>query len=370
MSKILSKRSCLAAIGLGIAVVLSGCDGLGGGDEGGSSASKRLVLLTNGNSPFWDACRKGLEKAEEDFGLAVAGYAAVMEVNDGTPQGQLDKLRQFGSQSDIVGVAVSALDANNAAVADELRNLQKKGVQVVTVDSDVDRERFRDARSYYMGTDNLQGGRELGRAAKQILAAREVSEGSYVQFVGRTGAQNAIERMGGFNETVGEGFKEADRMGDDLDRTRAKENVRNAIRNHKDLVALVGIWSYNAPAIVDIVWEQNKRDELAVVVFDAEPIAIKQLGEGMIDAMVVQNPFKMGYEAVRVLKAMIGDDQETLKKLFPNPEATDGDLLDTGLKVVVPENSPIKPEGFGQKTEFLELPKFKAWLDEYHLTGS
>ena len=46
---------------------------------------------------------------------------------------------------------------------------------------------------------------------------------------------------------------EKDRMADEMDLPRARDNVRNAMQNHNDLVALVGIWAYNAHAIVQEV---------------------------------------------------------------------------------------------------------------------
>ncbi|MFN0198834.1 MAG: substrate-binding domain-containing protein, partial [Planctomycetaceae bacterium] len=284
-------------------------------DSAGPKKIKRLMLLTNGDSPFWDAVRAGLLDAQDELHLEEAGLQAVLEVNDGTPQGQLDKLRQFASQSDIVGVGVSALDAKNIAVADELRALQQKGIKVITVDSDVDRETLRDARFAFIGTDNFVGGRELGNCAKHLRA----DGGGYVTFVGRTGAQNAMERIGGFGEGAGEKFTSLDNMGDDTDRTKARDNVRNAIRNHADkLTTLVGIWSYNAPAIVDIVKELGVRDKVTVVVFDAEPLAIEEMANGQIDAMVVQNPYQMGYQGVRLLKALVENDQPVVAEMFPH----------------------------------------------------
>ena len=44
---------------------------------------------------------------------------------------------------------------------------------------------------------------------------------------------------------------------------------------------MVGIWSYNAPAIVDVVREKNARDKLTVVAFDAEPKAVEEMGKSM-----------------------------------------------------------------------------------------
>ena len=334
------------------------------------AADKRLILLTNGSSEFWGACRVGLLDAQKELDLSKAGLTAVLEENDGTPKGQIDKLRQFGTQNDIAGVAVSALDANNVAVAEEMRKLRKKGVHIICVDADVDRNRLRDARSYYIGTDNVRGGQALGKAAKALLESRNKKSGSYVQFVGRTGSHNARERMDGFKEAVGANYKEADRMADETQRTKAQENVRNAINNHADLVALVGIWSYNAPAIVDVVKEKNVAGKHVLVAFDAEPLAVQHMTSGLIDAMVVQNPYDMGYQSVRLLKAMVEKDEATIKRMFPN-SGPNADIYDTGLKVVVPdEKSPLKADLFGQGVQFMPLGDFKQWLSKYNLKGS
>ncbi|MBL9122561.1 MAG: substrate-binding domain-containing protein [Planctomycetaceae bacterium] len=340
---------CLAA--------LSGCS-----SSAPTTEEPRYIVLMNGNSPFWDAVGHGLKKAGEDLHVK-----AVLETNDATPKGQIDKLRQFSTQSDIAGVAISVTDAANPAIADELKKLRAQGVAVITLDSDLDRTQFADARAAFVGTDNLAGGRALGITAKNIRP----DGGAYVQFVGRTGAQNAIERMDGFQRGVGDKFKELDRMGDENDRSKARDNVRNAIRNHPDLNVLVGIWSYNAPAIVDIVKEMNVRDKITVVAFDAEPLAIEAMQAGNVDAMVVQNPFEMGYQGVRLMKALREKDQATISELLPQLGQPGGDLYDTGLKVVVPdEGSPLQAEMFEAKTQFLKLSEFREWLNKFGLTGS
>jgi ribose transport system substrate-binding protein len=329
--------------------------------------SKRLIILTNGNSPFWDAARAGMYDAEEDLQLASADYLAVFEVNNGTAEGQLDKLKQFGSQSDVAGIAVSITSADNVAIAEELRKLRQKGVAVVTVDSDVDRQTMRDARSAFVGTDNFQGGRALGLCAQALRP----EGGKYVAFFGIAGAQNVIERTSGFVDGAGDQFLETDLMADDLDLPRARDNVRNAIRNHPDLNVLVGIWSYNAPAIVDVVVELDRRDDFTIVTFDAEPGAISAMGNGNIDAMVVQNPYAMGYESIRLLKALASDDQAAIKEMLPRIGQVNGDIYDTGLKVVVPNaDSPISKDRFPKNVEYLTLEEFQAWLDKYGLTGS
>lgn len=362
---------CLTAFALGCAAEIpkeaaKSPDNAGAAGSGDKKTTKRIIVLTNGNSPYWDACRAGVQDANTQLKLAEAGLTAEMEVNDGTPQGQIDKLRQYGSQSDIAGVGVSAIDASNAAVADEMRNLRKKGIAVITIDSDLDREKFRDARTAFVGTDNLAAGKVLGMCA----AALKPDGGEYVTFVGRTGAQNAIERINGFGEGAGSKFTAKDAMGDDLDRTRAKDNVRNAIGNHPGLNTLVGIWSYNAPAIVDVVRELKAREKYSVVVFDAEPGTIQAMADGDVDVMVVQDPYRMGFDGVKLLKAIVKNDEQTKNELIFE-FAKGMDVLDTGLKVVVPTDaSPVMKLKLGEEVKAQTLSDFKAWLEKYGLAGS
>ena len=328
---------------------------------------KRLIILTNGDAPFWDACRQGALAANDDLKLKEMGLVAVMDVNDASAQGQLSKLQQYGTQSDIAGIGISSIDADNVAIADQLKTLQSKGIKVVTIDSDLNREKFSDARFAFVGTDNLTGGKALGTCAKALKPAG----GEYVTFVGMTGAQNAIERIGGFAEGAGEKFVSKGSMADGYDKTKAREDVRNAIRNHPGLSVLVGIWSYNAPAIVDIVKEVNRRKEFVIVTFDAEPTAISAMAEGNIDAMVVQNPFEMGFQGTRLLAALVNDKKDVIAEMLPNHGQPGGDIYDTGLKVVVPNaESPIKADLFGKSVQFVTLEQLQEWMKKYGLTGS
>jgi len=269
-------------------------------------------------------------------------------------------------------VAISVIQADNAAIVEEMESLAAKGVNVITVDGDVNRDTFRDARPFYIGTDNVVGGRLLGAAAKAILAARGKTTGSYVQFAGFTDNDNARARMNGFKETLGAAFTEVDRMSDEMDLAKARDNVRTALVNHPDLTALVGIWAYNAPAIAEVVQERGVRDRLAVVTFDAQAAAIERMAAGQIDAMVVQNPFEMGIRTVRLLTAMHTDDEATIAEMFPHRSAPDGDLHTTGLRLIVPDNNPrVQPTDIEMPgIEYLPLTKFRAWLASYGLSSS
>lgn len=358
---------------LGVAVALApliGCAPASqgpGGARGGDGPPKRFIVLMNNNSPFWDAVGKGVEMAARELGVT-----AILETNDGTEQGQINSLKQFGTQSDIAAVGISVLKADVAAIADEMRALQSKGVKVITIDSDVNREFYRDARAAFVGTNNFEAGRELGKAAKAL----KPGGAKYVTFVGQLTAQNAIERIGGFAEGAGESFLLVDKMEDSADRERAKENVRNAMTNHPEVDMLVGIWSYNAPAIADVLVERQRqnpqiRAQYTICTFDAEPIAIEHMENGAIDVMLVQDPYAMGYEGVRLMKALVDDDRSTIAEMLPQFGNPDGDIFDTALRVVVPDADKRLHRGlFGPSVEFFKLADFRAWLAERGLQGS
>jgi ribose transport system substrate-binding protein len=225
-----------------------------------------------------------------------------------------------------------------------------------------------------LGTDNVLGGRELGKAAAGIRP----SGGKYATFVGLKGAANAIERIDGFAEGAGPKFVQAENLGDDMDLSTALKNVKDALDRNPDLDTLVGIWAYNAHAIVEVVKQRNLRDKTTVVVFDAAPKAVGHMGDGNIDAMVVQNPYDMGYRGTRLMKALVENDHATIHELLPAYDAKtqtfsepDGDLLVTGLRVVHPDTgSPLDKAMFVPTTEFISLTDFKKWLSEHNLSGS
>ena len=70
------------------------------------SGPKRILLLNNTDSPFWDAARAGIKKAQEDLKLSGLGLSASMDSNDGTETGQIEKLLQYGTQKDIAAVII------------------------------------------------------------------------------------------------------------------------------------------------------------------------------------------------------------------------------------------------------------------------
>jgi ribose transport system substrate-binding protein len=307
----------------------------------------RFVFVTNGNSPFFDAAHKGLQDAAKEFNVEVE-----MIRNDMTTGGQIRRLEQVGAQRDVKGVMVSVVEPNASGIVDQMKSLRAKGIPVLTLDADGQKE----TRDAYIGTNNIEAGRALGKVAAQLLP----QGGKAVVFVGIRSGQNALERINGFKEGAGDKIEVVDIMEDAADVNKARRNVAAALQNHSDAKMFVGIWSYNAPAIADEVEAAGKRASLKLVTFDAEPNTLLALKKGAIDVTAVQNPYQMGYLGVKVLKAMLSGDQATVKSVVG-----ENGIHDTGVRLVVPDD--LK----GVESEYLiRFTDFKKDLDSKGLESS
>lgn len=342
---------------------------------------RRFIFITNGDDPYFDVLNAGLQAGAEKFALADKGLEVVMEKNNATAQGQIDRLRQLVTQADVAGVAISVIQAENVAIVEEMKRLTEKGVSVITVDGDINQKLFSDGRPYYIGTDNSIAGRLLGTAGKKVLQSRGITEGGFIQFTGFTDNDNARARMDGCREAIGASYSEVDRMADSFDHSRARDNVRTALVNHPDVKALVGIWAYNAPAIAEVVAERGVRDQVSIFTFDAAAQAIEHMANGNIDCMIVQNPFEMGVQTVRLLLAMQEGQDADITNMFPNYGQPGGDRFTTGLRLIIPdawendEDAPISKKDLESAVsagtlEVLSLSVFREWLKKYGLSSS
>ncbi|MCA9221882.1 MAG: substrate-binding domain-containing protein, partial [Planctomycetales bacterium] len=234
----------------------SGGQAGGAGSAGGEA--RRIIIVTNGPDPFWDTCEAGAKAAEKELGLVEKGFVVDFQRGDFTDKRQIEMLKQYVIASDVAAVGVSVFNPESRNLATEMRTLQEKGVKVVTIDSDLNREKYRDARFAYLGTDNIIGGRELGRAARAIAP----DGAKFAFFVGDLGVANAVERMSGFIEGVDDDSKyvELARLSDGGDRTKARKNVEDLLNQHSECEMLVGIWAYNTPQIVNVVDDRMIRE--------------------------------------------------------------------------------------------------------------
>ena len=94
--------------------------------------------------------------------------------------------------------------------------------------------------------------------------------------------------------------------------------------------------------------------------FDLDQRAVGYLDRKLIDVTVCQNPYEMGYQGVRLLKALVEKDEATVKEVLP-----DGQTRDTGVRVIVPSaDSPVKGDNV------LTIEQMKTWLGSKGLRSS
>jgi ribose transport system substrate-binding protein len=128
-------------------------------------------------------------------------------------------------------------------------------------------------------------------------------------FVGKLDARNAQERIQGIREALaGSSIRILDVRTDDGDDVRAKANAADTLVRYPGIKGLVGLWSYNGPAILNAVREAGRIGRVRIVAFDEADETLAGISEGSIHATVVQQPYEFGYQAImRMAQAVRGD---------------------------------------------------------------
>ncbi len=196
------------------------------------------------------------------------------------------------------GIAISPVDPANQTA---MLNDAAKQALVFTHDSDAPDSK----RECYVGTDNVAAGRQAGELIKEALP----QGGKIAVFVGKLDARNAQERLQGIKESIaGSAIEIIDVRTDDTDSVRAKANVSEMLVSHPEVAALVGLWSYNGPAILNAVRDAGRVGQVKIIAFDEDDETLTGVKSGAIVGTVVQQPYEFGYQSITLLqKALAGD---------------------------------------------------------------
>jgi len=314
--------------GLAISLTLAAC----GGDKDTASAAPavavsesavhqapagttlKFAFITNNSSEFWKIAEKGVQKANTELGV----HVEVKMPETGKPEQQKKIIEDLISQG-YHGFAISLISP-----ADQTRDIDKATAKlnVITHDSDGPQSK----RLAYIGTNNYEAGKVLGNELKKLLP----NGGKVAAFVGTLAADNASQRLKGVKDAlVGSKIEIAATKEDNKDMTKARTNVEDVINANPDVVALIGLWSYNTPSIVAAVKASGKADKLTVAGFDEEEGTLQGIDDGVVKATVVQKPFEFGYRSVKLLYELSTKGASALPK---DP------IIDTGVEVVTKDN--------------------------------
>lgn len=309
----------------------------------GAGTTGTYKVIVNGISPFWDTMGKGLEQAKGDLKVK-ADWAAPSPADHA---GQV-KIFNDALAAKVDAIAISPIEAD--AISPTIDKAIEAGTPVICFDSDATKSK----RLCYIGTNNFDAGKAAGEAALKLFP----NGGKLVAFVGNMGAQNARDRFNGFKEAIKGSkveFIAATPFEDNKDKGKARKNAEDAITKFqsKGLNGLVGLYSYNGPAIVGAVDGAGLGGKIKVICFDGESETLKNLAANKVDLTVVQKPYEFGRLSIAILnllkkhaaekdKAIDGALQELKPELDRQKMKLDSAnrIIDTGVDIITPANAP------------------------------
>ncbi|MBI1792040.1 MAG: substrate-binding domain-containing protein [Acidobacteria bacterium] len=254
-------------------------------------AEKRVVGVVpkGANHIFWQTVHAGAIKAGREFGFAVEWNAPTLEIDSSR---QIEIVESMVNRR-LAGIALAPVDRQ--ALIPVVERAAKAGIPVAIFDSAIDTGRILS----YVATDNLEGGRMAARRMGEILGGK-----GKVGIIGfMPGSASTMEREQGFQEELHAKFPGVEIVGLQFgmaNRAKAMAATENLLTAHPDLA---GLFADNESSSSGAVQALKSRGEKRVklVAFDASEPLIADLKEGAIDALVVQNPFRMGYESARAI---------------------------------------------------------------------
>jgi ribose transport system substrate-binding protein len=260
---------------------------------------KTIEFITNSTSDFWKIARKGCDKADAELPDVTVAFKTT---NTGTTEEQNGLIRRALDADEADAIAISPIDPVAQRIV--INNAAKRAL-VVTQDSDAaDTD-----RAVYLGADNRAAGRQAGELMKKALP----QGGKIMVFVGKREVQNAKDRFEGLKESLqGSKVVVIDLMTDDADVVNARNNAYETLKKNPDIAGMVGLWSYNGPAIVQALRPEGKLGKIQIVCFDDERDTLAAIKDGSIFGSVAQQPFEYGYQTIKTAAQILKGDRSVI----------------------------------------------------------
>ncbi|MCP4261982.1 MAG: ABC transporter substrate-binding protein [Planctomycetes bacterium] len=294
--------------------------------KGSSLDERRIAVIPKGTSSvFWESVRLGAQKAGEELGY---------EISWNGPELESDRERQIQIVEDFIALKVAGVvlapNGSNALVP-KVEEMFTKNIPCVIIDSEIDTDKY----VSFAATNNYQGGVIAARRMGKILNGK----GKVIVTKFMPGSGSTVNRENGFIDTIEKEFPDIEIV----DTKYGMATVETALQAAEDLLTkhaqLDGLYASNASTSVgsaQALQSQGRTDKIKMIGFDAEETLIDKLRSGVVDSLVVQDPYKMGYTGVKTVVDKING------KEVPK-------VIDTGVELVTLER--------------LEEPKIKALLN-------
>lgn len=247
------------------------------------------VVPKGANHIFWQTVHAGAIKASQEFGFEVEWNAPTLEIDSSR---QIEIVESMINRR-LAGIAVAPVDRQ--ALVGVVERAAQAGIPVVIFDSGIDTTK----RISYVATNNVEGGRMAARRLGQVLGGR--GKVGIIGFMPGSGA--TMEREEGFQDEMKKLYPGVQLLGVQFgmaDRAKAMAATENVLTAHPDLAGLFADNESSSSGAVQALKSRNAR-QVTMVAFDASEQLVADLRGGAIDSIVVQNPFRMGYESARMI---------------------------------------------------------------------
>lgn len=292
------------------------------------------VVPKGANHIFWQTVHAGAIKAAQEYGFTVEWNAPTLEIDSGR---QIEIVESMVNRR-LAGIVLAPVDKK--ALVTVVERAAKAGVPVSIFDSGIDTKE----RISYVATNNEEGGRMAARRMAEVLNCK--GKVAVIGFM--PGSASTMEREHGFQDEIRKRCPQINVVGLQFgmaDRAKAMAVTENVMTAHADLAGLFADNESSSAGAVQALKSRNAKS-VKLVAFDASDQLIADMKAGWIDSIVVQNPFKMGYEATKAIGLK-------LKGETPPTE------IDSGANLITPadlEKPEIKELLFPNIRQYLQPP--------------
>lgn len=292
-----------------VVLIFIGCS-----EKTDKTKSKILVSPKGLVHSFWVTVKAGADSAGKEFGAEVIWKGPTQETDIA---GQIAIIEDYINKG-IDAIVLAACDAQGLIPV--LEKAKQKGIPVITIDSGVDS----DLPISFIATDNILAAQKAAQQLAELIGTK--GKVTCIPFV--PGAATSNWREQGFVEEIKK-YPDIELLPIRYSQSEVAVGMavtEDIITGHPDIKGIFAANEAGTIGVIQALKTKNKIGQVKVVGFDAAPNEVRALQAGEIDALIVQDPFKMGYEGVKV--AMMFLKGEAVPK-----------RIDTGVYVVTRENS-------------------------------
>jgi ribose transport system substrate-binding protein len=260
------------------------------------------VIVKDTTSPYWQSVLAGARKAGQDLGVTVVELGTKSESD---VSGQISVLEKAVASNP---AAIVIAPAQFAALGKPIDEAAKK-TKVIGIESAADTK----AMTSLLATDNVNAGRIAADAlAVAITKTYADTEGDVVMISSMPGVPSFDQRAKGFKEVVGAKYKALDITAEkaaDGKPATALGIMKDLILNTGDLRGVFVSDPMAAQAVSQAVMEKKGNDKINIVTVGSDEKLVKLLQDDVIVGLVLEDPFRMGYDGVKTALAASKGEQ-------------------------------------------------------------